>query len=293
MRGDLLQRAVARLRKRYVKQRRLRAQLTAGVPVFHPESNTVDYTFEVERGPVVDIRAEGMQLSRGKLKRYVPVYEEHAVDEDLLNEGRRNLRDYLQGQGYFDAVVQVRQDEDAEHDREHIVYSIQRGQQHRLRAIDVVGNKRFDTATLRERMGTQVSSVLQPHGRYSQAILANDLQAIKNLYLANGYESVKVTQRSAGRLRRRSRRHEDCGEGGRGAAGAGGPSGDSWSARGERGGDPRLDQHAGGAAVLRSDSGGRPGSGVERLLQPGLSVGATGQFGDLCRRSTHADGRGV
>ena len=193
VRGDLLQRAVARLRKRYVKQRRLRAQMTAGVPVFHPESNTVDYTFEVERGPLVDIRAEGMQLSRSKLKRYVPVYEEHAVDEDLLNEGRRNLRDYLQGQGYFDAVVQVRQDEDAEHDREHIVYSIQRGQQHRLRAIDVVGNKRFDTATLRERMGTQVSSVLQPHGRYSQAILANDLQAIKNLYLANGYESVKVS----------------------------------------------------------------------------------------------------
>ena len=132
-------------------------------------------------------------MSRAKLKRYVPVYEEHAVDEDLLNEGRRNLRDYLQGQGYFDAMVQVRQDEDPEHDREHIVYTIQRGQQHKLRAIDVVGNQRFDTATLRERMGTQVSSVLQPHGRYSQAILTNDLQAIKNLYLANGYESVKVT----------------------------------------------------------------------------------------------------
>jgi outer membrane protein assembly complex protein YaeT len=193
VRGDLLQHAVARLRKRYVKQHRLRAQLTAAVPVFHPESNTVDYTFEVERGPVVDIRAEGMALSRAKLRRYVPVYEEHAVDEDLLNEGRRNLRDYLQGLGYFDAVVQVQQDEDTKNDREHIVYSIQRGQRHKLRAIDVVGNKRFDTATLRERMGTQVASMLQPHGRYSQAILANDLQAIKNLYLANGYESVKVS----------------------------------------------------------------------------------------------------
>ena len=107
VRGDLLQKAVARLRKRYVKQHRLRAQLTAGVPVFHPENNTVDYTFEVERGPVLDIRAEGVSLSKGRLKRLIPVYEEHAVDEDLLNEGRRNLRDYLQGQGYFDAVVQV------------------------------------------------------------------------------------------------------------------------------------------------------------------------------------------
>jgi outer membrane protein assembly complex protein YaeT len=192
VRGDLLQRAVARLRKRYVKQHRLRAQLTTGVPVFHADSNTVDYAFDVERGPVVDIRAEGMPLSRGKLKRYVPVYEEHAVDEDLLNEGRRNLRDYLQQQGYFDAVVQVRQDEDAEHDKQHIVYTIQRGQRRKLAAIEVQGNKRFNAATLRERMGTQVSSMLLPHGRYSQSLLANDVQAIKNLYLANGYQSVKV-----------------------------------------------------------------------------------------------------
>jgi outer membrane protein assembly complex protein YaeT len=193
VRGDLLQRAVARLRKRYIKQQRLRAQLSAGVPVFHPETNTVDFSFSVERGPVLDIRAEGASLSHGTLKRYVPVYEEHAVDEDLLNEGRRNLRDYLQGQGYFDAVVQVRQDEDPEHDREHIVYSIERGQQHKVVAIELVGNKRFDTGTLRERMATQVAGTFLPHGRYSQATLNNDMDAIRNLYLANGYQSVKVT----------------------------------------------------------------------------------------------------
>jgi outer membrane protein insertion porin family len=193
VRGDLLQRAVARLRKRYVKQGRLKAQLTVGLPVFHAENNTVDYTFDVERGPVLDIRAEGVSLSVHKLKHYVPVYEENAVDEDLLNEGRRNLRDYLQGQGYFDAVVQVRQDDDTQKDRLHIVYSIQRGERHKLRAIELQGNKRFDAETLRERMGTQVSSMLQPHGRYSQAILANDLLAIKNLYLSNGYQTVKVS----------------------------------------------------------------------------------------------------
>lgn len=193
VRGDLLQKAVARLRKRYVKQHRLRTQLTAGLPVFHPENNTVDYTFEVERGPVVDIHAEGVSLRHGKLKKLVPVYEEHAVDEDLLNEGRRNIRDYLQGQGYFDAVVQVRQEEDTKHGQQHIVYVVQPGSQHKLRAIEIDGNKRFDTATLRERMATQVSNVLLPHGRYSQGILANDLQAIKNLYLTNGYQTIQVT----------------------------------------------------------------------------------------------------
>ena len=193
VRGDLLTKAVARLRKRYVKQHRLRAQLTAGVPVFHPENNTVDYTFEVERGPMLDVRAEGVSLSHGKLKKLIPIFEEHAVDEDLLNEGRRNLRDYLQGQGYFDVVVQVRQEEDAGHDQQHIVYAVQLGRQHKLRAIEFAGNKRFDVATLRERMATQIANPLLRHGRYSQGVIANDLQAIKNLYLANGYQFVKVT----------------------------------------------------------------------------------------------------
>ena len=104
----------------------------------------MDYTFEVERGPVVDIRAEGMPLSRAKLKRYVPVYEEHAVDEDLLNEGRRNLRDYLQGQGYFDARCRCGRTRTPEHDREHIVYTIQRG-----RAAQVAGYRRGGQPALR------------------------------------------------------------------------------------------------------------------------------------------------
>ena len=37
------------------------------------------------------------------MKEEVPIYEERAVDRDLLVEGQRNLRDYFQSQGYFDA----------------------------------------------------------------------------------------------------------------------------------------------------------------------------------------------
>lgn len=192
-RSELLQRAANRMRKYYLKQRRLRAQLTVGVPVFHAASNTVDYSFQIERGPVVDIRTEGMKLNHAKLKKLVPVYEEHAVDEDLLNEGRNKLRDYLQRLGYFDASVQVRVEDDAAHDRQHIIYAIQPGAQQRLVAIEFVGNHRFDEATLRERMTLQTVSFLQPHGRYGQTLVDADLGAIRGLYRANGYPSVKVS----------------------------------------------------------------------------------------------------
>ena len=42
---------------------------------------------------------------KGKLKKYVPVFEERSVNNDLLVSGARNLRDYFQFQGYFDVQV--------------------------------------------------------------------------------------------------------------------------------------------------------------------------------------------
>ena len=51
------------------------------------------------------IRAEGARLRRGKLKQLVPVFQERSVDEDLLMEGDRNIAQYLQAEGYFEAKV--------------------------------------------------------------------------------------------------------------------------------------------------------------------------------------------
>ena len=65
----------------------------------------MDYAFEIEPGPKVEIAAEGFKISHSQLKKNVPVYEENALDDDLLNEGRRNLLNYMQGRGYFDAKV--------------------------------------------------------------------------------------------------------------------------------------------------------------------------------------------
>jgi len=70
---------------------------------YQAKTNRLNYVFEVQQGPTVAISTEGEKISKGQLKKLVPVYQENSVDDDLLNEGRRNLRDYLQTQGYFDA----------------------------------------------------------------------------------------------------------------------------------------------------------------------------------------------
>ena len=54
------------------------------------------------------ITIEGTKISNARKKLLVPVYEESAVDRDLVNEGAFNIRDYLQRKGYFDAQDSVR-----------------------------------------------------------------------------------------------------------------------------------------------------------------------------------------
>src|ERR1019366_4285858 len=171
----------------------LEAQVSLIDHRYHPDTNRLDYVFKAEEGPTVAITAEGAKISKRQLRKLVPVYQENAVDDDLLNEGRRNVRDYLQTQGYFDATVDVRRQSSPEKDHLNITYKIDAGVRHKLAAVRVEGNKYFDGDTIRERMGLQPSSVLLPNGRFSQRLLADDLTVIKNLYLANGFLDVKVT----------------------------------------------------------------------------------------------------
>src|SRR5205823_3819112 len=83
----------------------------------------------------------------GKLKALVPIYEEHAVDNDLLVEGTRNIRDYLQSKGYFEAQVEFKPQR-VVNDEANIDYLINQGKRHRLVAITVRGNEYFRTAVL-------------------------------------------------------------------------------------------------------------------------------------------------
>ena len=156
-------------------------------------NNTQDYVFEVEQGSKVIIVAEGAKIRGGQMKKLVPVYQENAVDDDLLNEGRRNLRNYLQTKGYFDAQVDVERQPGARRraGRTSFTRSTQ-GEKHELAAILIEGNHYFDRDTLRERMSVQPKTWILTNGRFSQRMMQDDVNAIKGLYQANGFQDVKV-----------------------------------------------------------------------------------------------------
>ena len=192
VKSENLTRALERLRKHYQKNQHLEAQVSLTDRDYRPETNTLNYTFEVEQGSKVVITTEGAKVSTGELKKLVPVYQENAVDDDLLNEGRRNLRNYMQTKGYFDATVEVQRQPVPDEDQVNIVYKIDQGERHELEAVKIVGNKYFDEATIRERLTIQTKSWILTNGRFSQRMMTDDAASVKALYQANGFLDVKV-----------------------------------------------------------------------------------------------------
>jgi outer membrane protein insertion porin family len=185
-------RALKRLRKKYQKDGRLQAQVTVTRQDYHPENNTLDYTFEIVRGPRVDVRVEGAKLRSSLVKKFVPIYEENALDDDLLNEGSRKIRDYFQTKGYFDAKVSFTEQQTPAEEQRAVVFNIDKGDRHKVLDIDITGNKYFPRETIRERIEVQPAGGLLLHGVFSQSMVARDVQAVVDLYHDNGFLQVKV-----------------------------------------------------------------------------------------------------
>ena len=67
--------------------------------------------------------------------------------------------------------------------------------------LGVTGNHYFSDQMIRERLLIEPASVPRyPYGRFNESYLRQDVQAIQNLYSANGFRDVKVTSHSGRRF---------------------------------------------------------------------------------------------
>ena len=155
-----------------------------------------DLRFSANQGPIVKVRVEGASIEQDDVKRLIPIFEEGSVDEDLLNEGNRRLRDYFQRKGYFDVKVD-HQRLTPQPDEVEIVYTVTLGQRRRVERVTVSGNHYFDSATLKDLLSVHAADLTDHHGVYSQALVAADVSALQTVYQNNGFSKVKVTRKSA------------------------------------------------------------------------------------------------
>jgi outer membrane protein assembly complex protein YaeT len=192
MTAALTQSGLTGIQKKYQNQDRLTADVNLDSMDYDAATHRVTPTLTLNAGPKVTIKALEAKVSKGRLRKYVPVYQEGTVDRDLLTEGARNLRDYFQSKGYPDVDVTFRRQQTSP-DQEVIEYFIAAGKKKKLVHLAIEGNTYFQDDTLRERMFLRESSLQFWHGRYSEGFRKKDEDSISNLYIANGFRDVKVT----------------------------------------------------------------------------------------------------
>ncbi len=189
--AERISRGVDRLRKYLVKKNYLTARVDATRGEYEPQPNAVPLSIRVEAGPEVRLAVEGAHVGGKQLKKLIPIYQEGAVDPDLLEEGRRNLRNYFEGKGYFNSKVSFLTREGEEGKQERIVYVVERGTKSRLVRVIFKGNQYFSSELLASRLTIQPASFLSP-GRFSPRLLEADVNSIRGIYLASGFRDASV-----------------------------------------------------------------------------------------------------
>jgi len=184
-------RGVIGVQNKYGAQDRLLAKVELERQDYDTATRRVSPHLTVDPGPKVNLTAVEAKVSKRILKRYVPVYQERTVDTDLLVEGKRNLEDYFQSQGYYDVDVDFRI-QPPKSDVETIEYVISKGERRKVAHVAIAGNKYFDTETIRQRMFIAPASFTLRHGRYSEAFQKKDEAGIADLYKSNGFRDVQV-----------------------------------------------------------------------------------------------------
>jgi outer membrane protein insertion porin family len=196
-----LQHGTDRIRKFMVKKGHLSARASMHRGEYDAAKNSVPLDLDVTEGPRVEVMVTGAKFSGGELKRLIPVYEEGAVDVDLLEEGKRNLLERLEREGYFDAKVDYKTDTQEvktsgsnwKGTEEIITYAVERGAKHKLVGIEITGNKYFDLELLRSRLQIFGGAFASP-GRFSRRLVESDAQSMRSLYQANGFLDARVEQ---------------------------------------------------------------------------------------------------
>jgi outer membrane protein assembly complex protein YaeT len=192
--SERLDRATTRLRNWLVKQGYLGARATLRRGAYDPASQTVPMEAVVTSNLKVRVSVDGARISQAKLRKLLPIYEEGAVDEDLLQEGRRAIRDELGAEGYFDATVSYTAGQASQGvaEAQQITYTVDRGPRKRLAGLDFDGNHYFNDELLRSRLRIEPAGYAS-RGRFSRQLLDQDAASIQSLYQANGFLDARAS----------------------------------------------------------------------------------------------------
>jgi outer membrane protein assembly factor BamA len=179
-----------------VKQDRLGAQVQMVGAEYDPATNRANISFHVAAGPLVRVQLTGAHVWKATQRRLLPVYQQVGVDDELVQEGRRNLISHFQSKGFFDATVETTVSHQGT--GETIQYKIVRGPKHKVSTVSIDGNKTLGDPQLLAHVSVKQAKFLS-RGLYSETLLRSSVKNLEATYHAEGFSSVKVTTKVEGK----------------------------------------------------------------------------------------------
>jgi outer membrane protein assembly complex protein YaeT len=116
--------------------------------LFTIDGRSVDLIVSVEPGPHFEVAFQGDPLPSRQRSELVPVRREGSVDQDLLEDSKRSIEEYLFGQGYRDATADLARTGDEQEQR--VVVSIKRGRRYEISDISFEGNQTITSGEIAE-----------------------------------------------------------------------------------------------------------------------------------------------
>ncbi|HET8891454.1 MAG TPA: POTRA domain-containing protein [Candidatus Angelobacter sp.] len=161
--------------------------------IYNPETNRTDIKYDVTEGPRIEIKLAGAHVWGRTQKKLIPMYQENAVDPDLVNEGAQDLTSYFQSKGYFGA--RVLSEIQKQPSGVTVLYQIEKGPRGKVESIEFHGNDHFSDKDLKAHVPVtkRVPGLPFSHGKYSEQLVRKSVKNIEGLYRGAGYSQVKVT----------------------------------------------------------------------------------------------------
>ncbi len=178
------------LQKREEKKGKLAAQVKLAGAAYNAETNRADIHFDLQPGPTINVEVKGAHLWSWTKKSLLPVYQGVGADPELVQEGRVALVSYFQKKGFFD--VNVDSDFHKQDSVDTIVYTITKGQKHKVTDVSVAGNSQVKTPDLMAMVTVKKKHLFSP-GDYSEQLVRASQKNLIALYESEGFSSVQVT----------------------------------------------------------------------------------------------------
>ena len=189
-RRQLVSEGMEKIHEYLVKQGFLKATVKHG---YEKAADGYEIHYSIKCGKKVNITINGCTRNEEKeiRKKISALAVESVFPQELASEIETMISDRFQNDGYF--AVDVSGKETIFEDEEELLFTIDKGEQVQVDKIIISGNKTFTEEKIKKQMLSREDSLFT-RDMLKPDTLRQDILAIKNLYMENGYMNVSLQE---------------------------------------------------------------------------------------------------